>query len=53
MSIIHTCELNKVNPFTCLTALARNPRLIAEAPDLWMPWNYQQELLAEPFSNTS
>ena len=44
MSIIHTCELNKVNPFTYLTAAAKHPRHIAEAPELWMPWNYQQVL---------
>jgi hypothetical protein len=26
MSLIHTCELNKVNPFDYLTELLRHPR---------------------------
>lgn len=51
MSLIHTCELNQVNPFAYLTTLARNPQLIAEAPERWMPWNYQQTL-EQPSAHT-
>ncbi len=40
MSLIHTCELNDVNPFDYLTALQRNADQVADAPDNWLPWNY-------------
>jgi transposase len=44
MSFIHTCELNKVNPFSYLLALAKHPRESAKDPEEWMPWNYEQAL---------
>jgi len=40
MSLIHTCELNKVNPFDYLTELLRHPAEVAVRPAEWMPWNY-------------
>lgn len=46
MSLIHTCELNKVNAFDYLVALQRHPREIRESPAAWMPWNYRDQLLA-------
>jgi transposase len=39
MSLIHTCELNKVNPFDYLTELLRHPAEVAVHPAEWMPWN--------------
>ena len=40
MSLIHTCELNKVNPFDYLTELLRHRAEVAVRPVEWMPWNY-------------
>ena len=44
MSLIHTCELNKVNPFDYLTELLRHPAEIMMRPAEWMPWNYRDTL---------
>ncbi len=41
MSLIHTCELNKVNPFDYLTELLRHPAELTVRPAEWMPWNYK------------
>jgi transposase len=41
MSLIHTCELNKANPFDYLTELLRHPAEVAVRPGEWMPWNYR------------
>lgn len=42
MSLIHTCELNGVNPFDYLTELQRHSLDLAAKPSEWMPWNYRQ-----------
>jgi transposase len=42
MSLIHTCELNKVNPFDYLTELLRHRAEGAVRPAEWMPWNYRR-----------
>jgi len=44
MSLIHTCELNRVNPFDYLTALERHAQAVAQAPTGWFPWNYRQTI---------
>jgi len=44
MSLIHTCELNGVNPFDYLTELQRHAEELANHPSAWMPWNYRQTL---------
>ncbi len=44
MSMIHTCELNKVNPFDYLVQLQKNAPLAASTPADWMPWNYRLAL---------
>jgi hypothetical protein len=41
MSLIHTCELNKVNPFGYLTELLRHWAELTVHPTEWMPWNYR------------
>jgi transposase len=41
MSLIHTCELNGINPFTYLTELVRAGGRVAEDPRRWLPWSYQ------------
>ena len=44
MSLIHTCELNKVNPFDYLTELLRHSAEIVVRPGDWMPWNFRMTL---------
>jgi hypothetical protein len=41
MSLIHTAELNGVDPFPYLVALQRHHEDVVESPADWMPWNYQ------------
>jgi len=44
MSLIHTGELNGVNPFDYLTELQRHVAELAAHPADWMPWNYRETL---------
>ena len=44
MSLIHTCELCKANPFDYLTAIERHAAEASAEPGRWMPWNYRQTL---------
>ena len=44
MTLIHTCELNGVNPFDYLTELLRHSAELKERPSEWMPWNYRATL---------
>ena len=45
MSLIHTCELNAVNPFDYLVALQQQKvEELKESPDAWMPWNYSEKV---------
>jgi hypothetical protein len=47
MSLIHTCELNGVNPFDYLTALQKHVDEVCAHPADWMPWNYRDTLLKQ------
>jgi transposase len=40
MSLIHTAELNGVDPFPYLVGLLRHRQEVEENPGDWMPWNY-------------
>lgn len=44
MSIIYTAQQNNVDPFDYLNTLQRYGPLVAENPEQWLPWNYQQNL---------
>lgn len=44
MSLIHTCELNGINPFDYLTELQRHAAELKQNPSEWMPWNYRHTL---------
>jgi transposase len=44
MSLIHTCELNHINPFDYLTELQRHAGELKQTPSDWMPWNYRETL---------
>jgi hypothetical protein len=61
MSLIHTCQLNGVNPCDYLLALQKHAAQAGQAPTQWLPWKYQQTLgpgqrlsrLAAPAQQTS
>lgn len=42
MTLIHTAELSRINPFEYLSEILRHPREVAENADAWLPWNYRQ-----------
>src|ERR1700677_2574924 len=44
MSLIHTCELNRVPAFDYLVELQRHEAQVKEKPSEWMPWNYRETL---------
>jgi hypothetical protein len=44
MSLLHTCELNGVEPFAYLVALQCHAEAVAENPSEWLPWNYREKL---------
>ena len=44
MSIIHTCELCKVNTFDYLQALHSHASEVIANAALWLPWNYKEQL---------
>ncbi len=44
MTLIHTAELNKVEPFHYLVSLLRHAAKVALDPAAWMPWNYSEAL---------
>jgi len=56
MALIHTAELNKVNPFDYLLALLRHHLEVTRDPGAWMPWNFREaleEIVADPVVATS
>ncbi|MCK4378709.1 MAG: transposase [Deltaproteobacteria bacterium] len=40
MSLIHTCNLNDINPFDYLATLQKHASVLATCPHKWLPWNY-------------
>ncbi len=42
MTLIHTCELNQVNPYEYLVALMRHSDDVAAHPQDWLPWTFRQ-----------
>jgi hypothetical protein len=44
MTLIHTCELNGVNPFDYLTELQKHAAELVRNPQDWMPWNYRETM---------
>jgi transposase len=47
MSLIHTCNLMKINPFRYLVALQKYSASLFKDPSRWMPWNYETALAME------
>jgi hypothetical protein len=46
MSLIHTCQLNGINPFDYLMALQKHGEQVRQQPNRWLPWNYLQAIEA-------
>jgi len=46
MSLIHTCQLNGINPFDYLMALDKHGEQVRQQPTRWLPWTYQQTMAA-------
>lgn len=44
MTLIFTAHQAEINPTSYLTALQENSAVIKRNPELWMPWNYQDNL---------
>jgi hypothetical protein len=44
MSIIETCKLNQVSAYDYIVAVIENYRRVRKNPELWLPWNYLEEL---------
>ena len=42
MSLIHTCELSRIDPFDYLTELQRHAEALSSTAPMWMPWNYRE-----------
>jgi transposase len=51
MSVIHTCELCKADPFDYLTELQRHGKEVATSPQNWLPWNYRENLQQSALPN--
>jgi transposase len=47
-SLIHTAELNGVQPFEYLVAVLQHAKASRLHPERWMPWTYQQTLAQMP-----
>jgi transposase len=45
MSLIHTAELCRAEPFDYLVALQRHSAAVLLDPSAWMPWNYTEALV--------
>lgn len=44
MSLIHTAELAKANPFDYVTELQKHAGEVKSNPSQWMPWNYRETI---------
>ncbi len=44
MSLIHTCQLNAINPYDYLMALQNHADAVRIDPSRRLPWNYQETL---------
>jgi len=42
MTLIHTCELNKADPFDYLTEVQRHADEARACPEKWLPWTYRR-----------
>ncbi|MFO0915202.1 MAG: transposase [Pirellulales bacterium] len=45
MSLIHTCHQCGASPMDYLVQLQEHAQDVAEHPERWLPWNYEEQLL--------
>ena len=48
MSVIATCRLSNINPFTYLVALQKHSSEVFKSPHAWLPWNYEGATIVLP-----
>jgi len=48
MSVIHTCDLNSVDPFDYITQLQRHAKEVRAHPEQWLPWTYRPTITRSP-----
>ncbi len=53
MTLIHTAELEDINPYDFLVTLLRNRDKVSEAPSSWLPWNYKDTAVDLQSANES
>ena len=46
MSLIHTCRLNRINPFADPVAKSNHPEEVKSQPSAWLLWNYRNADIA-------
>jgi len=51
MSLIHTCRLNRINPFEYLMAIATHADEVALHPQAWLPWHYPRSVTTASAGN--
>lgn len=51
-SLVHTCNLAKVDAIRYLTELQRHASEVIAAPSAWLPWNYQRQLTRDPTTSS-
>jgi len=44
MSLIHSCQLNRINPFEYLVTLQEHSQDVAKDVGCWLPWNFTEAL---------
>jgi hypothetical protein len=44
LSVIETCQLNKINPYPYLVAVQTHKQDVENNPTLWLPWNYHERI---------
>ena len=43
MSLVHTCELNGVDPFRYLHAVLKASSKVNANPNAWLPWRWRDQ----------
>ena len=44
MSLLESCKLNGIEPFSYMVAVMRNEQAVKDNPAEWLPWNYTKQL---------
>jgi hypothetical protein len=44
LSVIETCQINKINPYDYLIAVQTYNKDVEDHPEQWLPWNYHEHI---------